>query len=183
MSCHGERTMQGSWRKKHWRPDRCGNRADSESVTKHVNCTKRLASNGGCFARWRDWRGPCARSLGEFESRECRMTDENGSLSDFGPRVRIPVCTGYDGGGMAHATAKNTGRRLRAPASRSTRKTAIQQVIDRATDVIGDRDEALRWIGTPVPALDYATPISLLATSKGKDRVLATLDNLEHGVL
>jgi putative toxin-antitoxin system antitoxin component (TIGR02293 family) len=56
-------------------------------------------------------------------------------------------------------------------------------VIDRATDVIGDRDEALRWIGTPVPALDYATPISLLATSKGKDRVLATLDNLEHGVL
>lgn len=56
-------------------------------------------------------------------------------------------------------------------------------MIDRATDVIGDRDEALRWIGTPVPALDYATPISLLATSKGKDRVLATLDNLEHGVL
>ena len=55
---------------------------------------------------------------------------------------------------------------------------------DRPRDrVIGDRDEALRWIGTPVPALDYATPISLLATSKGKDRVLATLDNLEHGVL
>lgn len=154
-----------------------------KAVTTHVNCMKRLASNGGCFARRRDWRGQCARSLGGFGSRECRMTDENGWLSGFSPRERTPVYTGYDGGEMAHATAKNTGRRLRPPASRSTRKTAIQQVIDRATDVIGDRDEALRWIGTPVPALDYATPISLLATSKGKDRVLATLDNLEHGVL
>lgn len=85
---------------------------------------------------------------------------------------------------MAHAApAKSTARRLQPKASRTARKTAIQQVIDRATDVIGDRDEALRWIGTPVPALDFATPISLLATSKGKDRVLATLDNLEHGVL
>jgi putative toxin-antitoxin system antitoxin component (TIGR02293 family) len=67
--------------------------------------------------------------------------------------------------------------------SRSSRQVAIERVIDRATDVIGDRDEALRWIGTPVEALDYATPISLLATSKGQDRVLATLDQLEHGVL
>jgi len=99
------------------------------------------------------------------------------------PQSAYLVYTEYHGGEMAHATAKSTGRRLQPPASRSTRKTAIQQVIDRATDVIGDRDEALRWIGTPVPALDYATPISLLATSKGKDRVLATLDNLEHGVL
>jgi putative toxin-antitoxin system antitoxin component (TIGR02293 family) len=56
-------------------------------------------------------------------------------------------------------------------------------VIDRATDVIGDQEEALRWIGTPVRALDYHTPISLLSTSKGKDLVMATLDNLEHGVL
>jgi len=84
---------------------------------------------------------------------------------------------------MAHSPAKSTARQSQPAANRSTRKTAIQKVIDRATDVIGDRDEALRWIGTPVPALDYATPISLLATSKGKDRVLATLDNLEHGVL
>jgi len=178
--------MQASSQKKlHWRPDRCGISRIQRAVTNHGNCTtERLAANrGGCFARWRDWRGPCARSLGGFESRECRLTDENGSLSGFSPKVRTPVYTGYDGGKMTHATAKSTGRRLQPPASRSTRKTAIQQVIDRATDVIGDRDEAVRWIGTPLPALDYATPISLLATSKGKDRVLATLDNLEHGVL
>ena len=35
-----------------------------------------------------------------------------------------------------------------------------QDVINRAVEVIGDRDEALRWMGTPpVRALDYATPI------------------------
>jgi hypothetical protein len=79
---------------------------------------------------------------------------------------------------MARATKAST--RIQA---RSVRQVAIDEVIDRATDVIGDREAALRWVGTPVPALDYATPISLLATSEGKDRVLATLDNLGHGVL
>lgn len=57
------------------------------------------------------------------------------------------------------------------------------QVIGRATEVIGDRSGALRWLGTPVHALAYATPVSLLGSSEGRDQVLAVLDQLEHGVL
>jgi uncharacterized protein (DUF2384 family) len=49
--------------------------------------------------------------------------------------------------------------------------------------VIGDRDEALRWLGTPVRALDYATPISLLGQPDGEARVMNVLTQLEHGVL
>jgi putative toxin-antitoxin system antitoxin component (TIGR02293 family) len=55
-------------------------------------------------------------------------------------------------------------------------------MIDRATEVIGDRDEAMRWLGTPVRVLDFATPISLLGTSEGTRRVEDVLGQMEHGV-
>jgi len=55
-------------------------------------------------------------------------------------------------------------------------------MIDRAIEVIGNRDEAMRWLGTPVPGLDYATPISLLGTSEGARRVEDVLGQIEHGV-
>ena len=74
------------------------------------------------------------------------------------------------------------------PIPRPSRKShaldaAALAVVERATDVIGDRDRALRWMGTPVQALNYATPVSLLGSKKGRDAILATLHNLEHGVL
>ena len=59
---------------------------------------------------------------------------------------------------------------------------ALNPVVVRAIEVIGNEAKALRWLGTPVRALNYATPISMLDTSTGKDAVLAVLDNLEHGV-
>lgn len=45
--------------------------------------------------------------------------------------------------------------------------TSIDAFIDRATEVLGDRETALRWMGTPVQALDYSTPVSLLTTDAG----------------
>jgi putative toxin-antitoxin system antitoxin component (TIGR02293 family) len=48
---------------------------------------------------------------------------------------------------------------------------ALESVIDRATEVIGNREEAMRWLGTPVRALDDATPISPLGTREGATRV------------
>jgi putative toxin-antitoxin system antitoxin component (TIGR02293 family) len=56
-------------------------------------------------------------------------------------------------------------------------------VIRRTVEVIGDRSDAMRWLGTPVRALNYATPISLLHDAQGRDAVLSVLGRLEHGVL
>ena len=56
-------------------------------------------------------------------------------------------------------------------------------VIERAVEVIGNQDFAMRWLGTPVPALNYATPISLLANPRGRGEVMAALNRLEHGVM
>jgi putative toxin-antitoxin system antitoxin component (TIGR02293 family) len=50
-------------------------------------------------------------------------------------------------------------------------------------EVIGNQEEALRWLGTPVRALNCATPISLLRDVHGQNAVLAVLSRLEHGVL
>jgi hypothetical protein len=58
-----------------------------------------------------------------------------------------------------------------------------EMVITRATEVIGDEQAALRWLGTPVRALDYATPISRLNDAEGQAAVLNVLTQLEHGVL
>jgi putative toxin-antitoxin system antitoxin component (TIGR02293 family) len=61
--------------------------------------------------------------------------------------------------------------------------TDRETVINRAIEVIGDEKEAMRWLGTPVPALAYATPISLLNSPEGQTAVLNVLTQLEHGVL
>jgi len=72
--------------------------------------------------------------------------------------------------------------------SMATTRPALQYdpvaaVLSRATEVIGDPEEAFRWMGKPIRALGYATPISLAATPQGRESVLTVLDRLEHGVL
>lgn len=56
-------------------------------------------------------------------------------------------------------------------------------VLARAVEVIGAKDEALRWMETPVVALDNATPVSLMGSRKGRQAVIQVLGRLEHGVL
>jgi putative toxin-antitoxin system antitoxin component (TIGR02293 family) len=55
-------------------------------------------------------------------------------------------------------------------------------VTRRAVEVIGDRERARRWLGTPVRALGHSTPISLLNTEPGEQSVLTVLGRLEHGI-
>lgn len=61
-------------------------------------------------------------------------------------------------------------------------ESGVQEVIDRATEVIGNREDAMRWLGTPVRGLDFATPISLLTTEEGAERVNDILGQMEHGI-
>jgi hypothetical protein len=60
--------------------------------------------------------------------------------------------------------------------------TSIDALIDLVTEVLGDRETAFRWMGTPVQALNYATPISLLNNDDGFARVTNVLEQLQHGV-
>jgi hypothetical protein len=58
----------------------------------------------------------------------------------------------------------------------------IEPLIRQAIRVIGSHD-AMRWMGTPVRALGFATPISLLVDQSGREQVVRVLEDLEHGVL
>lgn len=66
------------------------------------------------------------------------------------------------------------------PARKSDDESAV---IAQAVKVIGDKTEAMRWMGTPVRELDYSTPVSLLSSPKGRESVMTVLGRLEHGVL
>ena len=56
----------------------------------------------------------------------------------------------------------------------------IEDVVAAAKEVFGT-DGGLRWLGTPVPALQYATPISLADTPAGRQKIHDALVNLAHG--
>lgn len=58
-----------------------------------------------------------------------------------------------------------------------------EAVFHRAVEVIGDKARAMRWMETPVRALDYATPVSLTGSADGCRAVLEVLDRLDYGVL
>jgi len=58
----------------------------------------------------------------------------------------------------------------------------VDPIIDRATEVLGNKQDALRWLGTPVRGLAFATPISLLGTEEGARRVSDVLGQMEHGI-
>ncbi len=64
----------------------------------------------------------------------------------------------------------------------SVEQPVIDEMIARATEVIGSRDEAMRWLGTPVRALNFATPISILGTKDGVERVKDVLGQMEYGI-
>ena len=61
----------------------------------------------------------------------------------------------------------------------------VDRLVDltaRAIEVLGDKERALRWLKTPVPALGDQTPLSLLGTEGGAERVEDVLGQIEQGV-
>jgi putative toxin-antitoxin system antitoxin component (TIGR02293 family) len=58
----------------------------------------------------------------------------------------------------------------------------VHDVLARASEVLGSRAGAQRWVVSPNPAFGGAPPLSLLDTSLGWERVKDTLGRIEHGV-
>lgn len=56
-----------------------------------------------------------------------------------------------------------------------SREGTYAGVVDRAVEVFGDQEYALAWLGTPLEALGYATPISKLGDRAGVKEVMDVL--------
>ena len=64
----------------------------------------------------------------------------------------------------------------------SSRAWKFAEILGRAADILGGRDEAEAWLQTPSPALDQRRPIDLLATQAGVEAVEDLLTRIEYGV-
>jgi hypothetical protein len=58
----------------------------------------------------------------------------------------------------------------------------IVTVTARAMEIFGSREKAIRWLRTPLPPLSDRTPLSMLNTADGIERIEEVLGRIEQGV-
>lgn len=78
-------------------------------------------------------------------------------------------------------TEEQRGRMPEAAPARYVDYNA-EAIFNRAVAVLGNVEKARRWFETPVRALNFAKPASLLGNSEGQGKIIAVLTRLEHGV-
>ena len=61
-------------------------------------------------------------------------------------------------------------------------KARTDKILAMATEVLGSREAAGRWMEEPAIGLDQRRPLDLLSTSAGVDIVRTFLQRLQHGV-
>lgn len=67
-------------------------------------------------------------------------------------------------------------------AEQSARTWKFAEILGRATEVLGSKAEAERWLEEPAMALEERKPIDLLSTPAGVELVEDHLTRLEYGV-
>ncbi len=58
----------------------------------------------------------------------------------------------------------------------------VQAAMDKATQVLGDKQRARLWLDTPNQALGGRTPIEMLDSQESLLQILAVLDRIEYGI-
>jgi putative toxin-antitoxin system antitoxin component (TIGR02293 family) len=86
--------------------------------------------------------------------------------------------------GMSERTFQRFKSRPRKPLSKeqSGRTWKFAEILAKATEVFGSREEALGWLERPAMGLEQRRPIDLLATPAGVKVVEDFLGRLEYGV-
>jgi putative toxin-antitoxin system antitoxin component (TIGR02293 family) len=64
----------------------------------------------------------------------------------------------------------------------SGRTWKLAEILAKATDVLGSREEAEQWLERPAMGLNQRRPIDLLATPAGVELVEDFLERLDYGV-
>jgi putative toxin-antitoxin system antitoxin component (TIGR02293 family) len=64
----------------------------------------------------------------------------------------------------------------------SDRLYRVARIAAGAEEVFGSAAAAERWLKEPIPALGHVTPLSLLDTDEGAQRVTDLLGRIEYGV-
>jgi putative toxin-antitoxin system antitoxin component (TIGR02293 family) len=86
--------------------------------------------------------------------------------------------------GVLHIPVRTLARRkgARLEPQESERFMRLVRLVARATEVLGTREKALRWMQASNRALEGVSPISLLDTDIGTQAAEAVLTRIEFGV-
>lgn len=64
----------------------------------------------------------------------------------------------------------------------SARVWNLAEVLAKADEVLGSREDAEHWLAAPAIGLDARRPIDLMDTPQGAELVKTLLDRMAHGV-
>jgi putative toxin-antitoxin system antitoxin component (TIGR02293 family) len=106
------------------------------------------------------------------------------SLFHLGERIGLGAAELVEALGMSLRTLqrrRDDQDRSLSP-EQSGRAWTLAEILGRATDVFGSREEALDWLRRPALALDDRRPVDLLRTPAGAEAVSDHLTRLEYGV-
>lgn len=78
------------------------------------------------------------------------------------------------------ARRKSAGRTLTP--DESERVARFVRVLDATVDYFGNKDDAWRWLQTPVRGLGNVAPVDLISTETGALEVTDLIGRLEHGI-
>jgi putative toxin-antitoxin system antitoxin component (TIGR02293 family) len=67
-------------------------------------------------------------------------------------------------------------------ADQSARVWNLAEVVTKAEEVLGSREDAEQWLASPAIGLNSRRPIDLLATPQGAELVKTLLDQMAYGV-
>ena len=86
--------------------------------------------------------------------------------------------------GVLHIPPRTLARRKggRLDPQESERLMRLVRLVAQATDVLGDQQKAVHWLGATNRALEGATPLSLLDTDIGTQAAEAVLTRIDYGV-
>ena len=121
-----------------------------------------------------------ARSIARV--REGRGPGREAPLAGLLAAVDQPIRAVAEGLGISERTLHRLKNAPVVPATIADKVARTHDVIARASEVLGSRAAAQRWLARPVPALGGKTPLSLLDTSLGWERVKQVLGRIEHGI-
>ncbi len=63
-----------------------------------------------------------------------------------------------------------------------TRNSVLHQLLAKAQQVIGTREDAIEWFSQPAIGLNSRRPVELAVTADGASTVRTRLERMEHGV-
>lgn len=104
------------------------------------------------------------------------------ALDNLARALKVPITNLSPILGISERAFYNRRRSATLGAPLVDRIYRIADVLTEASTVLGDRERAVLWMTTPVPALGGATPLARLDTEIGTARVREVLGAIKYGI-